>query len=856
MPRAARRKREKEKELVETAKRMRKLTSFFSSAPAENVVDQNIDSRSNLTLPSATETPSTCLSPHSHSKPKFGDSDSTSSSEILVAPPTEPVHTPSQNLTYASLPSSTTTALLVGPMQIESTECLLGLDCKRLCCTGRQPYHPTLEEIKHTSRKQTSTGGSSNVRTCPSSIFLKYTWVTYCMTKGTIACYFCKRAMRQDLITFSHNGEKAFLLGEFSDWKKCREKLKKHSQSKFHAEATEKVLLSDDSRRDIGAILVSELKKTQETRRRMLLKQLSSIRYLARQAQSLQGKTELESNLQQLLKLRAEDVPDLLEWIDNGRYLSHDIINELINMMGNAVLRSIVADIRKESQLFSLIADESRDISNKEQLTCVLRWISRTDLSVHEDFLGMYELEKTDAETITTSLKDILLRCSLTIDDCRWQTYDGAANMAGGRSGVAARISSENPHALYIHCGNHSLDLALRDCVKESWIISDTLKEVQELAVFIRSSPTRMAQYQHIAKEIEDSGTQVENPHLLCPTRWTVRTKAISAVLHNYEGLYSALLSIAKESCKSTVRDTASGMASRLKKFSSYFGLSFAQNIFSVCEQVATTLQKPSITAQTTVTCINALKTNLQRQRDNFSLFYDQVVASSKAINFVGDPTQPRPKKVPWRLQHGDGEQHHFQTAKDAHRAQYVEAIDACLASLQERFDQKTYSVLMNIETVLINAANGRKFELNDEVEHLYENDLDFDQLKAELKLLEGIISQRLPEVKKVTSIDTITSIFSTEENNSSQIVMAMSNVVRLLQIYLLAPMSAASGERSFSCQRLVKTHLRSTMTAARYNNLIVMHVNKARTDELDLRLIAKDFVLKNERRVRFFGKF
>ena len=85
---------------------------------------------------------------------------------------------------------------------------------------------------------------------------------------------------------------------------------------------------------------------------------------------------------------------------------------------------------------------------------------------------------------------------------------------------------------------------------------------------------------------------------------------------------------------------------------------------------------------------------------------------------------------------------------------------------------------------------------------------------------------------------------------------MAMSNVVRLLQIYLLAPMSAVSGERSFSSQSLVKTYLRSTMTTARYNNLIIMHVNKARTDELDLSLIAKDFVLKNERRVRFFGKF
>ena len=138
------------------------------------------------------------------------------------------------------------------------------------------------------------------------------------------------------------------------------------------------------------------------------------------------------------------------------------------------------------------------------------------------------------------------------------------------------------------------------------------------------------------------------------------------------------------------------------------------------------------------------------------------------------------------------------------------------MAALKERLDQEIYSVLMNIEAVLINASNGCVFELNDAVKRLCKDDLDFDQLKAELMLLEGIISQRLPEVKMVTSIDTTTSIFSTEEADS-QIVMAMFNVVRLLQIYLLALMSAASGERSFSSQHLVKT-----MTAARYNYLII----------------------------------
>ena len=358
------------------------------------------------------------------------------------------------------------------------------------------------------------------------------------------------------------------------------------------------------------------------------MKQLSTLRCLARQESSVQGKTDVDSNLFQVLKMRAEDVPGLLDWIKDGKYLSHDIINELINLMGNEVLRSIVADIHQQSKFFSIISDESRDISNKEQLTCVLCWVSTTDLSVHED-----------AETITSSLKDILLRGNLKTEDLRWQTYDGAGNMAGCLNEVAARILSEDPRALYVHCANHSLDLALKDCTKASKIIRDLLDSVQDLAVFIRSSPTRMAQYQHIASDLEDTlsnnNTQVKSPHLLYPTRWTVRTKAISAIINNYEVLYTTILNIAKEETVTSVRSTAEGLARKLEKFRTYLGLRFAINIFSVCGQVATTLQKPSVTAQTTITSINALKDNLQDQRSSFGQFYKQVTAVKHLASYI-----------------------------------------------------------------------------------------------------------------------------------------------------------------------------------------------------------------------------
>ena len=70
----------------------------------------------------------------------------------------------------------------------------------------------------------------------------------------------------------------------------------------------------------------------------------------------------------------------LSKYIENERYLSPVVINELLEIMGNSILRSILEDIRSNSSLFGLIADESRDISDKEQLTCTLRWVSRSDL--------------------------------------------------------------------------------------------------------------------------------------------------------------------------------------------------------------------------------------------------------------------------------------------------------------------------------------------------------------------------------------------------------------------------------------------------------------------------------------------
>ena len=83
---------------------------------------------------------------------------------------------------------------------------------------------------------------------------------------------------------------------------------------------------------------------------------------------------------------------------------------------------------------------------------------------------------------------------------------------------------------------------------------------------------------------------------------------------------------------------------------------------------------------------------------------------------------------------------------------------------------------------------------------------------------------------------------------------MMLSEVVKLLQIALTIPVTSAIAERTFSSMRRLKNYLRSSMTQKLVNNLMLLHVHKDKTDEIDLHIIAEQFVDVNERKRNFFA--
>ena len=68
-------------------------------------------------------------------------------------------------------------------------------------------------------------------------------------------------------------------------------------------------------------------------------------------------------------------------------------------------------------------------------------------------------------------------------------------------------------------------------------------------------------------------------------------------------------------------------------------------------------------------------------------------------------------------------------------------------------------------------------------------------------------------------------------------------------------PDTNATSERSFSTLRRMKSYLRTTMGQERLNYLVLLHLHKERTNNLDIKSVLNDFVGDSEHCRNIFGK-
>ena len=260
---------------------------------------------------------------------------------------------------------------------------------------------------------------------------------------------------------------------------------------------------------------------------------------------------------------------------------------------------------------------------------------------IYEDVIALAEVEQTDAATLTSTLKDALVRSGIQVGQCRGQAYDGASNMSGALNGVASRIQSDQPNALYVHCAVHCLILCLQDSGRSCACVRDALGLATEISNVIRASPKRLAQFRHLRDQLSPGSPSLKP---LCATRWTVRNGSLDAILKNYNVICEELSQIAAES-HSESSTKASGLLAIMDKFQTYYGLKLAFLIFGATEQLSATLQYKDINAQEVTLAVSAAIGFLERQQSDaaFDTFYGAVVEEAKAY-IITHRNQPYPE--------------------------------------------------------------------------------------------------------------------------------------------------------------------------------------------------------------------
>lgn len=116
-------------------------------------------------------------------------------------------------------------------------------------------------------------------------------------------------------------------------------------------------------------------------------------------------------NFLEILQLVAKHDPivqsRLSEGARNASYTSPEIQNTLLNVMDNIIRKQISLAVQ-QAGVYSILADESKDCSKREQLAIVVRYVNLESATLFERFLTYVEATSLDAKSLSEYILDTL----------------------------------------------------------------------------------------------------------------------------------------------------------------------------------------------------------------------------------------------------------------------------------------------------------------------------------------------------------------------------------------------------------------------------------------------------------------
>ena len=242
----------------------------------------------------------------------------------------------------------------------------------------------------------------------------------------------------------------------------------------------------------------------------------------------------------------------------NARYTSAPVQNQFIFLCGKYITDKIVDEI-KAAKFFTILADEVIDVSGKEQLALVIRFVDEAGI-IREEFLKLILCDQgVSGVKLAEYILFALNAFGLDISNCRGQGYDGAPSMSGKHAGCYTYILEKCIKAIYFHCFSHKLNL----CVQHGLQIERVRSMLHQISgitnYFKQSGPRKRCFVKNIMRDKENHIICTNKTELfdVCRTRWVAR---IEGLITFYE-LIKHMLSCFQELQPRVPRDVTSQKA-------------------------------------------------------------------------------------------------------------------------------------------------------------------------------------------------------------------------------------------------------------------------------------------------------
>ena len=702
-----------------------------------------------------------------------------------------------------------------------------------------------------------------------------YKWLVYSPSVNGAYCKFCA--------LFSDNPNAIRLVKEpVALWTKATEIFKKHQVTESHktslirADTFLKVMQS--KQQSVGEALNKTVAAQIKSNRQLLHPIVKTILFCGTQNISLRGHRESMSslnpgNFRALLKFRVDSGDNLLkQHLDsaprNATYISNTIQNELIGVIGSTIQSMIVEAVGKGSKIFAVIADESRDVANMEQMPLIIRYIDEFN-RIQESFIGFIECEHgTSGMKIANLIETNCLKLGLDMVLCRAQGYDGAGNMAGRLNGAATLLRAKYSKAIYFHCASHKLNLSMANaCNIRS--VENMMTTITSFATFFNYSPKRQGALEKHVKDYPDSSMKSKLIPL-CRTRWVERINAFEVTIDLMEALVDTLSEMSLNSESHWNRDTVSQATSLLKSidFEFIINLFVTHKIFAYTSGITTSLQTKGIDLANATQQIQLVIRVLEDVRSKVESFHHEWFESAcnKAHNINVDVKKPRICGRQTNRQNAIGS-----TVSGLSEIQLVEEhfrinvtipfLDNVVMQLQNRFTEGQESVfkgLLLVPSYAVTCSNWEEkvkpfFQFySDEMPSASTIDAElgmWKQLWNEKWKEKLVLIQRQhldttgkemnlaePELKRLQFRHLPNDIVSTFKEITNDI---FPNIAYSLSILAVLPVTSCEAERTISMLRRLKTYMRSTMKEERLTGLALMNVHA------DIPLSIEDVITK-----------